>query len=204
MRRQRAHVKGRTSVRPYGWFWDFFMPKDIKIYQDEINAPFRQGAYNPGSRGGQELLAHELTHVVQQSSGAVQRASAAKRHSPISKTETLYSLAEDETVTNAKGKGIEEKAEEGIIQAVFGVRSIDFDPVAETVTQLEIPTDDRPPTSLTNGEQGDHTTAWVTIIEGFCRQLIGKTYSHALTRISELTNDLENLPGWSNSPMLQK
>ena len=27
---------------------------------------FRQGEYNPGSRGGQELLAHELTHVVQQ------------------------------------------------------------------------------------------------------------------------------------------
>ncbi len=27
---------------------------------------FRQGAYDPGSRGGQELIAHELTHVVQQ------------------------------------------------------------------------------------------------------------------------------------------
>lgn len=27
---------------------------------------FRQGEYNPGSRGGQELIAHELTHVVQQ------------------------------------------------------------------------------------------------------------------------------------------
>ncbi len=26
---------------------------------------FKQGAYNPGSRDGQELLAHELTHVVQ-------------------------------------------------------------------------------------------------------------------------------------------
>ena len=30
---------------------------------------FRQGEYNPGSRGGQELIAHELTHVVQQGSG---------------------------------------------------------------------------------------------------------------------------------------
>jgi Domain of unknown function (DUF4157) len=29
---------------------------------------FRQGAYDPGSRGGQELIAHELTHVVQQKS----------------------------------------------------------------------------------------------------------------------------------------
>ncbi|MBW4673509.1 MAG: DUF4157 domain-containing protein [Desmonostoc geniculatum HA4340-LM1] len=38
---------------------------------------FRQGEYNPGSRGGQELLAHELTHVVQQNGvpaeGVIQR-----------------------------------------------------------------------------------------------------------------------------------
>lgn len=34
---------------------------------------FRQGEYNPGNRRGQELLAHELTHVVQQNGGAVQR-----------------------------------------------------------------------------------------------------------------------------------
>jgi Domain of unknown function (DUF4157) len=30
---------------------------------------FRQGAYQPGNHGGQELLAHELTHVVQQNGG---------------------------------------------------------------------------------------------------------------------------------------
>ncbi|QGZ90598.1 eCIS core domain-containing protein [Microcystis aeruginosa] len=30
---------------------------------------FRQGEYNPGSSGGKELLAHELTHVVQQTGG---------------------------------------------------------------------------------------------------------------------------------------
>ncbi|MCT7992000.1 eCIS core domain-containing protein [Laspinema olomoucense] len=34
---------------------------------------FQQGAYQPGSAGGQELLAHELTHVVQQSGSNVQR-----------------------------------------------------------------------------------------------------------------------------------
>jgi hypothetical protein len=32
---------------------------------------FKQGEYNPGSSGGQELIAHELTHVVQQSTGQV-------------------------------------------------------------------------------------------------------------------------------------
>ena len=34
---------------------------------------FKRGEYQPGSRGGQELIAHELTHVVQQNGGAVQR-----------------------------------------------------------------------------------------------------------------------------------
>ncbi len=32
---------------------------------------FRQGNYNPGSADGQKLIAHELTHVVQQSTGQV-------------------------------------------------------------------------------------------------------------------------------------
>ncbi len=32
---------------------------------------FKQGEYNPNSSEGQQLLAHELTHVVQQNSGAV-------------------------------------------------------------------------------------------------------------------------------------
>ena len=34
---------------------------------------FRRGEYNPGSRGGQGLIAHELTHVVQQNGGIVTR-----------------------------------------------------------------------------------------------------------------------------------
>jgi hypothetical protein len=38
---------------------------------------FRQGEYNPGSRGGQELIAHELTHVVQQT-GMVSKSQSQK------------------------------------------------------------------------------------------------------------------------------
>lgn len=34
---------------------------------------FRQGTYNPGSTSGQELIAHELTHVMQQNSGVAAR-----------------------------------------------------------------------------------------------------------------------------------
>ncbi|MEA5516990.1 DUF4157 domain-containing protein [Nodularia sp. UHCC 0506] len=52
---------------------------------------FRQGEYNPGSRGGQELLAHELTHVVQQNEGAVQRSLQRKNAQSIS---IDYSLQE--------------------------------------------------------------------------------------------------------------
>ena len=37
---------------------------------------FRQDEYDPASRSGQALLAHELTHVVQQTGGAVQRSPA--------------------------------------------------------------------------------------------------------------------------------
>jgi hypothetical protein len=33
---------------------------------------FRQGEYNPGSKDGQELMAHEFTHVLQQNPGVVQ------------------------------------------------------------------------------------------------------------------------------------
>jgi hypothetical protein len=33
---------------------------------------FKQGEYSPGSSGGRELLAHELTHVVQQNGDQVQ------------------------------------------------------------------------------------------------------------------------------------
>jgi len=34
---------------------------------------FRGGEYNPGSKGGQELLAHELTHVIHQNGDKVQK-----------------------------------------------------------------------------------------------------------------------------------
>uniref|UniRef100_UPI0039A51D10 eCIS core domain-containing protein n=1 Tax=Nostoc piscinale TaxID=224012 RepID=UPI0039A51D10 len=51
---------------------------------------FRQGEYQPGNRGGQELIAHELTHVVQQSGSVVQRnISNAKDVSAYTSTNTL-------------------------------------------------------------------------------------------------------------------
>ncbi|MEH1794008.1 eCIS core domain-containing protein [Nostoc sp.] len=65
---------------------------------------FRQGEYNPGSRGGQELIAHELTHVVQQSGGAVQRSSLTLQQlSQRSVTETP-SASEENRVIQVTGE----------------------------------------------------------------------------------------------------
>jgi hypothetical protein len=53
---------------------------------------FRQGEYNPQSRKGQELLAHELTHVVQQNSGSVQRSPKTQVTSLLhNSTQTVFS-----------------------------------------------------------------------------------------------------------------
>ncbi len=41
---------------------------------------FQQGAYQPRSRGGQEIIAHELTHVVQQNGGKVQRSPSPQQY----------------------------------------------------------------------------------------------------------------------------
>lgn len=43
---------------------------------------FRKGTYQPESQQGQELIAHELTHVVQQNSGTVQRMSNTIQRDP--------------------------------------------------------------------------------------------------------------------------
>lgn len=66
---------------------------------------FRQGEYNPGNRGGQELLAHELTHVVQQNGGAVQR-------SPLSPQQLLQHPA----IKNSGASGGDR-----MVQAMYGV-----------------------------------------------------------------------------------
>jgi len=58
---------------------------------------FRQGEYQPGTRGGQETIAHELTHVVQQNGGAVRR-------SPFSQPQ-LSQHSASETLSKVEGEG---------------------------------------------------------------------------------------------------
>ncbi|MCT7954494.1 DUF4157 domain-containing protein [Laspinema sp. D3] len=47
-----------------------------RAFTTGTNIFFKQGEYNPSSSSGKELLAHELTHVVQQNEGTVQRQQA--------------------------------------------------------------------------------------------------------------------------------
>jgi hypothetical protein len=64
---------------------------------------FSQGAYNPGSRDGQELLAHELTHIVQQN-GLGKSSAVSKKEE--SETEIQKACAECE---KEKNQSLEEK-----------------------------------------------------------------------------------------------
>lgn len=53
---------------------------------------FRQGAYEPGNRGGQELIAHELTHVVQQNGATVQQGRIAATTSSLNSPVPIQSI----------------------------------------------------------------------------------------------------------------
>ncbi|PXF60950.1 MAG: hypothetical protein C4B59_06250 [Candidatus Methanogaster sp.] len=62
---------------------------------------FRHGAYDPGSRGGQELLAHEMTHVVQQNA-TLQKQLANLKGDPVQRLKL--------GVTNNAGGGVVQPA----------------------------------------------------------------------------------------------
>ncbi|MEH1919503.1 eCIS core domain-containing protein [Nostoc sp.] len=79
---------------------------------------FRQGAYQPGSRDGQELLAHELTHVVQQNGGAVQRSPQPQGQLP------QHPVTETPSVLVGDGE-IEERGEmTGNSQVLLSMKSV--------------------------------------------------------------------------------
>jgi hypothetical protein len=65
---------------------------------------FREGAYAPNSPSGQELLAHEMTHVVQQSSGLAGGGAKMTVNAPDDEYEKKAD-AVAQAVTNAPGAG---------------------------------------------------------------------------------------------------
>jgi hypothetical protein len=99
---------------------------------------FKQGEYSPGSSGGRELLAHELTHVVQQNEG-VRRAKAPDEE-PEEDTGGKM-LAKFETVQRGKAPDEEPEEETGgkmlakPIQAKLTVGAAD-DPYEQEADQM--------------------------------------------------------------------
>ncbi len=74
---------------------------------------FRQGAYDPGSTAGQELIAHELTHVVQQGTGQVQGGSRMTVNAP----GDAHEQQADTSARAATGAGLQRQEDEELVQA---------------------------------------------------------------------------------------
>jgi hypothetical protein len=77
---------------------------------------FKQGEYNPGSSSGKELIAHELTHVVQQSTGQVGGGGSGMTVNPPG---DVYEQEADRVasqVTNTTETGVSQTAEAGAVQ----------------------------------------------------------------------------------------
>ncbi|MBI4790792.1 MAG: DUF4157 domain-containing protein [Chloroflexi bacterium] len=73
---------------------------------------FRSGAYEPHSSGGQELLAHELTHVVQQSSGAVGHGSGMTVNAPGDAYEQEADAVSKTVMSSNAGAGVQRQTED--------------------------------------------------------------------------------------------
>ncbi len=65
---------------------------------------FRKGAYEPGSRGGQELIAHELTHVVQQNKRKQEKKAGEEIKRIIDNQKTTNYYKEDQSGIKKLGK----------------------------------------------------------------------------------------------------
>jgi hypothetical protein len=100
---------------------------------------FREGAYEPHTGSGQELIAHELTHVVQQSSGRVSSSGGMTVNAPGDSFEQeADSVAK--TVTNpAASAEVQRRAEEGQLQKQDVLEEEEEEPVEMEETPEEMP-----------------------------------------------------------------
>jgi LysM repeat protein len=78
---------------------------NAKAYAQGTDIHFAPGEYNPSSKEGQELIGHELTHVVQQSSGRVQPTIQGKDLN-INNDSLLEKEADDAGIKAAQGQKV--------------------------------------------------------------------------------------------------
>ncbi|KAI9129292.1 DUF4157 domain-containing protein (plasmid) [Acaryochloris sp. CCMEE 5410] len=141
---------------------------------------FREGAYQPGNRGGQELIAHELTHVVQQDENSLSSISESSHSKQVKPSKTNRGQQISLSVNHVSPKHIN-------IQRV--ATSIEWSDAKEVQT-LEV--EGRPP-----GTQGAHTTAFVVFVQGLRNRLFKKNFSDVLKELKTMTAEIKNLPGFS-------
>jgi hypothetical protein len=73
---------------------------------------FREGAYDPGSTAGRELIAHELTHVVQQGTGQVHGGSRMTVNAP----GDIHEQQADASAHATVNAGVQRQEEEELVQ----------------------------------------------------------------------------------------
>jgi predicted chitinase len=126
---------------------------------------FGAGKYQPSTRGGKHLLAHELTHVVQQTAGEVPGASFSEAATE-AEADRNAAAAGSSFAASSGGEGVQLRARPGVIQR---------QPQAQ---QQQEPLDDEARKILraaqrAKGEPGDHT---LMVIRGaeITYRIIGK------------------------------
>lgn len=85
------------------------------------NIHFAPGRYNPATTGGQELLGHELTHVVQQTQG---RVPATKQDKGIPVNDDVSLEREADTLGAKAARGERDNAENGMPTPAAGAPSV--------------------------------------------------------------------------------
>ena len=164
---------------------------------------------SPASKSGQDLLGHELTHVLQQRAGRVPLPQTQGEFNIDSRLEQeanqLGDRAAQGQLVHVPGSKLNRTAGTQLVtpprQAKFAIalRTDNGVGVAGmTIQSLDIVgRPDRLKFSLQGGgrTEGDHSTAWGVIRLGAVNRLSGCTLAQAVTQLNALVNEAKALPG---------
>jgi len=145
---------------------------NAKAYTMGSNIAFAEGNYNPDSTSGQELLVHELTHVVQQSEGEIRKVSrqSGEGESTDGQSGTGSDMPEYQTV-------LEEKRQKEFRELIYHFNAYQ---------QVPIPGDQTNQKTRINKKYKDepNTDVWIGLIE----DIKGKLEEYTEMWMSGLTN----------------
>lgn len=107
--------------------------KHARAYTQGLDIHFAPGQYDPESQSGQELIAHELAHVVQQASGRVSASGQAKGKA---------AGVNDDVALEREADGLGERAARGeIVGAAGALAGVPAGPIQRKTTIVDDPTD---------------------------------------------------------------